>query len=661
MAGITATGIGSNLDVSGLVSKLMEVEQQPLTALNKKEAAVTVKISAFASFRGSLAAFQGTLVGLEQTTAYSASRATLGDNAVASVSTTAGADMGTHSLEVTNLAAAQRVKSGSFAALTDTVGTGTITLQFGAYDGDANTFALNADKASQTITIDAAHSSLSGVRDAINAAKVGVNASIVNDGGGFRLVLTSKETGAKNGIKLSVADDDTTAFDASGLSKLAFDPTGTAGAGKNMTQVIAAEDATFLMDGIAITKSSNTVSDVLQGTTITLLKANTGSPTTLSVTQDTSQVQNAVDAFVKAYNDINKTITDLTKYNTDTKTAGALQGDASIRSLSSQIRDGLTKVVSGIDGNYRALAQVGITLDRSGNLSVDTGKLQTALQTNPQAVQGLFATSAYTDDSLVKYTKAGSSTSVGLYELNVSQLATQGRAVGSAASGLTINSGNDSLTVAINGVTTTVTLAHATYASAGALAAELQTQLNGSTAFTSAGITTGVSESSGVFSLTSNRYGSASKVVLSGGSAQATLFGATPTTTDGVDVAGSLGGVTGVGNGQDLAHPNGLDVQVLGGSTGPRGNVHFSRGIAVQLDDLIGKALGAKGLIATRTDSFNASVKQIDADRDRLNAQLLVKQARYTAQFNTLDGLISSTQSTMTYLQQQLSALNTSR
>jgi flagellar hook-associated protein 2 len=657
MAGITATGIGSNLDVSGLVDKLMEVEKQPLLELDKKQAAVTVKISAFASFRGALSTFQGTLVGLEQTSAYTASKATFGDNAVASASTAAGADPGTHSLEVTNLAAAQRLKSSSFAALTDTVGTGTISIQYGAYDSVGNSFAVNAKRSTQTVTIDAAHSSLSGVRDAINAAKIGVNASIVNDGSGFRLVLASKDSGTENGMKLSVTDGDGNALDALGLSKLAFDPTALPGAGNNMTQVVAAEDATFLMDGIAITKSSNTVSDVLSGTTLTLLKENTGTPTTLSITQDTTQVQSGVDAFVKAYNDINKTITDLTKYNTETKTAGALQGDATVRSLASQIRDGLSAVVSGVSGGFSALAQVGITLGRTGNLAVDTGKLQTALQNNPQAVQGLFATSAYTDDSLVKYVKAGSSTSVGLYEMNVTQLATQGKTAGSALAGLSIDSTNDALTLSVNGVTSSVTLTHAAYASASALAAELQTQLNGSTAFTAAGITTSVSETAGILTLTSNRYGSESKILLSGGNGQAGLFGATTTTTDGLDVAGTMGGVTAVGSGQDMTHPNGLGVQVLGGSLGARGNVHFSRGIAVQLDNLIGKALGTKGLIAARNDSFNASIKQIDGDRERLNAQLLVKQARYQKQFNTLDGLISSTQSTMTYLQQQLGAL----
>jgi flagellar hook-associated protein 2 len=246
-----------------------------------------------------------------------------------------------------------------------------------------------------------------------------------------------------------------------------------------------------------------------------------------------------------------------------------------------------------------------------------------------------------------------------LYGVNVSQLATQGTSIGSAAAGLTIDGTNDALTVSIDGVTSSITLNHGTYSNAAALASQLQSQINGSSAFTTASIKTSVTESSGVLTIASNRYGSASKAVLAGGNGQAGLFGGAPTSTDGVDAAGSLGGVGAVGSGQKLTHPNGLGVEIQGGSTGNRGNIHFSRGIAVQLDDLIGKVLGTKGLIATRTDSFNASIKQIGLDRVQVNKDLALKEARYTKQFNTLDGLISSTQSTMSYLQQQLAALPT--
>jgi flagellar hook-associated protein 2 len=662
MSAIPATGLGSGLDVQGLVSKLMAVEQQPITALDKKDGAVRVQITGFATYRGALSTFQGSLVGLEDAAAYTASTAAVGDPTVASATTTDGADPGTHTLEVTDLAASQRLKSGTFKALTDTVGTGTITIKYGSYDGVTKLFSNNADHGAQNVVIDSAHSSLSGVRDAINAAKIGVTASVVNDGGGFRLVIASKDTGTQNGLSISVADDDNTPLDAAGLSQLAYDPTVADGApGKNMIQVAPPADAKFLLDGIAITKPSNTVSDALSGTTLTLLKTNAGSPTTLNVGQDTGRVQSAVNAFIKAYNDLNSSTTDLTKYDKATKTAGPLQGDASIRALSSQIRSGLGSILNDLTGNYKSLTQVGITVTRDGSLSLNAGKLHDALTTNPKAVQALFATTGTPDDSQVSYLRSSSTTPAGSYELNVTQLATQGNVVGSSpVAALTIDSSNDALTLSVKGVTTSISLTHRTYADASALATEVESQLNGSAALSSAGISTNVTASGGTLTLTSKAYGSASKVLLQGGNAQANLFGGAPTATDGVDVAGIVGGIPGVGEGQTLTSPTGLSVKINGGATGDRGSVHFTRGIAVKLDNLIAGALGAKGLLAERNDTFNAEIKQHAVQRDKITAELAVKQARYTKQFNTLDQLISSMQSTMSYLSQQLGSLNSS-
>ncbi|MET0388577.1 MAG: flagellar filament capping protein FliD [Polyangiales bacterium] len=662
MAGVgPTTGLGSSLDVSGLVTKLMSVEQQPLTKLDQKEAAVQVKVSAFGSFKGAVSALQTSLYALEQSSAYTANQAKVTDTSVATASAAAGADLGSHSLEVSELAVAQRLKSGAFKSLTDTVGTGSLTLQFGTYNQGDNSFTVNAERSSQTITIDAAHNTLSGVRDQINAAKAGVTASIVNDGTGNRLVLTSTSTGVANSVRLTATDDDGNATDAAGLSQLAYDPTAAASSGKNMEQVIAAKDAKFTLDGLQITKSSNTVTDVLQGTTLNLLKTNVGSPTTLSVTQDTTGVRKAVDDFVKAYNELDTTVDKLTGYDAATKTAGPLAGDASIRSIAGQIRDGLTTVVSNAPGGFNALAQIGLTLDRTGQLQVNGSKLDAALAKDPVAVQGLFATTGYSKDSLIKYSKSATTTPAGTYGVNVSQLATQGAALGSSAAALTIDGNNDALSVTVNGTTTSVSLTHGTYADAAALTKELQSQLNGSSAFTKAGIGVTVTENAGVLSLTSNLYGSASKVELAGGSAQESLFGLSPTATEGVDVAGLLGSSVGAGSGQTLTSTNGLAVSVLGGSTGDRGSVQFTRGIAVQLDDLLAKAVGTKGVITSRTSSLQSSIDDIKQQRERIEANLVVKEQRYLKQFNTLDSLLTNMQSTMSYLSQQLSSLNTSK
>lgn len=659
---IPATGLGSNLDVNGLVTRLMEVEKQPLVKLDQKEAAVQLKISAYGTFKGAVSSFQSSLAALQNSGAYTTNKGTVDDANVASVSAGANADLGSHSLEVSNLAVAQRLKSEPYANLTDTIGTGKLTIQFGTYDDTTppGTFTANSKKSVQNITIDSGHNTLAGVRDAINAAKAGVTASIVNDGSGFRLVLASNDTGTENSLKITATDDDNNPTDALGLSQLAYDPTLNAGMGKNLTQVIEPEDALFKLDGLDIKKASNTVTDVLAGTTLTLKKTNIGAPTTLSVTQDTSGVKTAVENFVKAYNELDSTVDKLTAYDAASKTGGTLQGDATVRSLMGQIRDGLSSVMKSAGGSYTALAQIGITVDRTGQLTLNSSKLNTALESNPLGVRGLFATGGHSKDSLINYVRSASSTPAGTYSLNLTQNATQSTAVGSAVANLTIDGTNDALSVTVNGKTASINLTQKTYTDAAALAAEVQTQLNGASGFVSGGVKVSVTESAGVLTLTSNAYGSESKIVLGGGSAQDGLFGVAPVITDGLDVAGTLGGAAAVGKGQELTSSNGLAISVAGGALGDRGDVYFTRGIAVALDSLLSKATGSKGTLSSATEGLQGDVKDIEKQRERLNIQLEAKEKRYLNQFNTLDGLITNMQSTMSYLAQQLSSLNNS-
>jgi flagellar hook-associated protein 2 len=664
MAGIQASGVGSNLDVASLVTQLMNVERLPLAALDKKDAAAQVKISAFGSFRGSLSAFQGTLQALADPSNFSVSRGTIDDATVASLSTTSSAVPGSYSFEVTSLAKSQKIVSGVFASVTDTVGTGALTIQYGSYDNtdNANKWTLNGARATQSVVIDTAHSSVQGVRDAINAANIGVTANIVNDGTGFRLVVSSKDTGSVNGLKISVGGDGSGDTDATGLSQLSYDPTLTAGTGKNMTEIMAAQDAKMIIDGLAVTKSSNTVTDVIAGATINLLKTNIGAPTKLNIVADASTVFTTVDSFAKAYNELNKTITSLTKYDAGSNTSSPLQGDPTIRSIASGIRDGLTSLVSGAVGSFKALPQIGISFDRTGNLVVDKVKLTAAMKTDPTAVQGLFSNAGIVDDSLVTYAGSTAASKAGAYALNVSQLATRGAVVASAAvQSLTIDGTNDSLSVTVNGTSTAVTLAHSTFATQAALMAEVQSKINGSPAMqlakTSVALSTDVSN---FLTLASATYGSKSTVTVTGTGAE-NLFGSSPTVSAGLDVAGTVGDLAAVGAGQRLTGAGaaaGLQLDVLGGATGSRGSLRYGVGIAGQLDQMITKLLDSKGLIASRTASLQSQVKQLDTDRAQFEERLTKTEQRYKTQFNALDQQLTNMQSMSAYLAQQLSSIN---
>lgn len=652
---LSSAGVGSGLDVNGLVSQLMTLESRPLTLLATKEAKFQSQLTAYGSLKGALSAFQSAVAALSTPAKFTAVNASVTDTTVASATATSAATSGSFSLEVQTLAQAHKLKSTAFAAPTTEIGTGTLTIQFGSYT--AGVFALNVDKSVQTITIDAGKSSLAGVRDAINAANAGLTASIVNDGTGNRLVVASKDSGSANAIKITVADDDLNHTDNAGLSRLAYDAS--TGGTTNLTQTIAAQNATLVVDGIAISKSSNTITDALEGVTLNLFKANTPAATTLTVSRDNAGVQSAVQSFVKAYNDLNKTITDLSKYDATNKRASTLTGEATLRSVQTQVRGVFNTTLPAASGGLSSLADIGITFQKDGTLNLDASKLNAALNDTTKNVASLFALTATPSDSLVKYRSSTADTKDGSFPLNISQIATQGQATGGSAAALTINAGiNDTLNVTVDGVAATVTLAAGTYSTA-TLTAELQSKVNSASALSAAGVSVAATQTAGVLSMTSNRYGSASTVSIGGGSAASDLFGA-PVETAGVDVAGTIGGNAAAGSGQTLTgtgDASGLALHIEGGVPGFRGTVNHMRGYAHTLDRLVGKMLESDSLLDGRIDGINASIKQIEAQRTVLGRRLESVEKRYRAQFSALDSMVASMSKTSNFLQQQLANL----
>ena len=325
---VSAPGIGSGLDVNGIVSQLMAAERQPLAALTKQELAYTQKLSAFGQVRSALAGFQSALNDLSSGSKFQALSATSSDPQVLSATASGKAIPASYQIEVAQLAQQQKLASSGYATTDEVVGSGTLTIQFGTYDSGLNTFTANADKATKSIAIDPANNTLAGIRDAINAANAGVTATIVNDGSaaGNRLVLSSADSGAANSLKISVADDDANDLNSSGLSALAYDPTAAVGSGKNLGQVAAALDAQLTIDGIAVAQATNTVSNAIEGVTLNLAQTNVGEKLTLTVSRDTKAVTDAVQAFVKSYNGASGTLKKLTAFNGPGAENGVLLG-----------------------------------------------------------------------------------------------------------------------------------------------------------------------------------------------------------------------------------------------------------------------------------------------------------------------------------------------
>jgi flagellar hook-associated protein 2 len=658
---ISAPGIGSGLDVNGIVSQLMAAERQPLNTLAKQEQTHNQKLSAFGQIRSALASFQTALQDLSSGSKFQALSATSSDTKVLSASASGKATPASYQIEVQQLAQQHKLASSGYATTDDVIGSGTLTIQFGSYNSGLNTFTANADKATQSISIDPANNTLAGIRDAINAADAGVTATIVNDGSaaGNRLVLTSTDSGTANSLKISVADDDSNGLDGSGLSSLAYDPTAAVGSGKNLGQKAAALDALLEIDGIAVTQSTNTVKNAIDGVTLNLAQTNVGEKLTLAVSRDTKAVTDAVQAFVTAYNSAGGTLKNLTAFKGVGAQNGVLLGDSTARAIQVQMRGMLnTAVDSG--GALTTLSQIGVSFGSDGTLALDSAKLSSAIDTNFDGIAALFAKAGKTADSLVSYSASTSKTQPGNYAVNVSQLATRGATQGSQAASLTVTTGvNDQLDLTVDGTAISVTLGAATYASADALAAEIQSKINGATTTSDSVL---VSHSGGVLSITSARYGSLSQAAVAGGSGMASLLGALPVTSGGVDAAGTLNGAAATGNGQTLTGATGdasegLALRIAGGALGARGSVTFSQGYAYQISQYLDTVLGDDGSLKTRTNGLDISIKNIDQRQLQLEARLAQIEKRYRAQFSALDAMLSRMNSTSTFLTQQLASL----
>lgn len=528
-------------------------------------------------------------------------------------------------------------------------------------------FSLNGALDTKTVTLGAGDQSMQGIRDAINKADIGVTATIVSDGSSkpYHLVLTSNKTGEATSMKISVGGEDGDAPDPAIAALLGYDPAGV----QNLTQTAGAQSTLLNMNGIEIKSESNTVTDAIQG--VSLDVSSVGS-TTLTVSKDTASITTAVNDFVKAYNELNKTMSGLTKYNAETKTGGILQGDATVRSIQSQLRKQIGESLEGTGGKLNSLNQIGISFQQDGSLKVDSTKLNKAITENAADFGGLFAAMGSTTDGLVKFDKSTAATKPGTYGVNITSLATQGALSSSAALGATTTiAANTVWRVTLNQTepeteskVQEIKLQAGTYSQED-LAALLRSAVNGNSVFAGAGDTVESSVGAdGILKLSSSKYGANSNISIIGlsGSSVDSIFGsATP--AKGTDVVGTIGGVAATGNGQALtaaagSAAEGIQVSITGGLVGERGNVTFSQGFAYQLNNLANSFVGTGSLLKGKTDGLNVSIKSVADQQARFETRLEGIEKRYRAQFVALDMALTSMQNTQTYLTQQLAALS---
>jgi flagellar hook-associated protein 2 len=643
--------ISSVIDVTSIVDNLIYVDSAPVRQMQSQTTTLQSKVSAFQTLNTKLSAFSNKVNTLlfGSTSApllnpysyldrladstFAQCKVTSSDDSLISAQASNATDGGDYSITVSSLAQARTLAAANFADTTATkTGTGTITITSGSNDP-------------VTITINESNNTLTGIYSAINAANAGVTATIINDGTSspYRLLITAKDTGTANSF--TVSDN---------LS---------GGQALNLTEKQAAADAQFIINGVGITKSSNTISDVISGVTFTL-KAKTAGAVNLHIEKDIDSIVTALKEFATAYNDINTFIKNQFAYNASTKSAGLLSGDSTLRRIQDELQRQVTQSISNQYTSYYVANRVGLEFNRDGTLSIDEAQLRSALNEDFTGVAALFlgdgtpSGSVSVTDGRVTYNARTEATQAGTYSIEISALAQKAVALGgqqvttlAADEQLRINSGTGSAVINLSQDDSLATIL---------------LKINNELSAQGMGIAA-TDDGTGKIKISSNSFGSGQTFTVisdrDGGSGT-TGFGSTPVAAAGTDITGTINGHAATGNGLRLSGgigqpEEGLSVNIAQTQTGSYGSITIASpaqgvegsSILMNLQSILhGITDPLSGPIHNSTDALNQSInalnKQITAYQDRLE----VRKALLTAEFQKADEalrLLSVTQSSL--------------
>ena len=410
---LTSLGV-SSIDTGSLVDQLAKAtiadRQKTLTT---RETTNTSRISDLGSAVSSINAFSSSLSSLiSGGSLYT--QPTSSNSSIVGVSALAGSRLSglSSTIKVNRIAAAQTMTAAPLTASSTAVGLGTLDLTVGSQ--------------TKTITITSANNSLAGLAQAIKDAGLGVTASIVTDSTGARLVVKGA-TGEDNAFKIAMTSGNTGELYRFVYDPLTYDPQNITGLKLEQSAV----NAEVIVDGVTVSKATNSFSDVIEGVKIDLKSAAPGTTVTIGSNQPVDAIKQAVSDFVAAYNEMKATLTKMTG------TDGSLRADGGIRALVQRLGTlTSTKLTYATDGSPTTLAEIGVSTNRDGTLSLNSGRLATVMASSPDAVEAMFNPGQRSDNPLLKITSAVGKTKGGSYTVTN---ATPGNGVTNASA--TLNGG----------------------------------------------------------------------------------------------------------------------------------------------------------------------------------------------------------------------------
>ncbi len=456
---------------SGKMAKVMAEASiaGPRAILDKKEEKTNSELSALTYLKTNVNAFNSYLVDLSSPAIFESRSVSSSDESVVSVQATGQAVSGNYLIESKQLAQANTIVSNkTYSSASDTISTGTLSITVGGQTKD--------------IVIDASNNTLEGLQAIVNNGDYGVNASIVNNGGQYQIMFSSKNTGAASNISLAGLAD----FDVEG-----------------MTTTSEARDAVMSINGLNIANSTNHFSNVIDGLNIQL-KSVSSTVQSVGVAPDTQNIVETVSNFVEVYNQLDTILDDLGSYRTLTAAEqespefdyfGDLSGSSLLRDLKQQLRESLNGSIAQLS-DPNTLASVGISLDKEGQMVLDSTVLNNVATNNLEALSLIFSKGGSATDPLVKVIGGNDETLAGNYAINITQVAERATVSGGAvtfapnefrASGdrvfdsvaaLTVDAGAG-LQISVNGAANVaVSLTAGNYATKEDVAAQMQLDIN---------------------------------------------------------------------------------------------------------------------------------------------------------------------------------------
>ena len=606
-------GLVSGLNTTEIIASLMAIEKLPQDAMVARQETAKNQLSSYASVRAKLTAL-GTAANVLATTAkWNQRTATSTNSSTATVTATSTATVGSLTFSVDRVATAHGLSSATAIASTSTVvaSGGTVSIDLGDGAGPH--------------TIDVGGGTLQEVAAAINGAGLGIRATTVNTGAGFRLQMNSTATGADSAFTVDGLD---ASVGGTVVTNEGVDAQLTIGTGPG---------------AYSVTSSSNTFSDLMPGVSVTAV-AVSASPVTVNVAENVTALSDAVKALVEAANAALSEISMRTAFNAETKSGASLNGDATMRRAAQEITRSVAVAVGA--SSLGSVGAAGVSLDRTGRLTFDADKFSKAYAAEPAAVRNLFAQqSAATGD--VSFVSAGGRARSGSYDVEITAAAERASTTGlSGAWPL-----GSATTVSLRVGSTLVEHEIGAGESAADAAAGLQQALD------EAGLQLDVVEDGGGLSITTRAYGSAQRF-------EVAWDGVDFSSHEGVDVAGTIGGVAAVGTGQQLQVPfihgslGGITVDVTGSATGSVGSVDYSAGVAQRLatmvtsaNDLVdGYLTAAENGRKNRIDTLSRSIADFDT-------RLAAREARLRSYWTTLEVTLGKLKDQSSWLAGQLGSL----